>query len=895
MASTVDPTRSAAPKTAGADAPLAGAGGASSDGPELDPAHSPASAKKNFSIGARLAAVVLVTGATTFGAIGVLTAMRLNRGLNEQGAALSELSEQQMSEKLDGEARLARARLEMMFAETGRQVRALAQRSDVVKAVASQNDVTIRELFAPAAKILELDALLAVAADGHFVGASSALDLLNLSEALALTDLSAAIGEVLANNSRVSRKVFESTRRFGPVLAPALGIADGERVGHIVIDPIFDDFGDVAGALIGVRALAAMETTLENFSTLARAGVAVVSGRGVVSSGGGRALQLRYDHVREGELLHSLDRGNVARCVDYVADLKVCAHTRTAEVKASQEQMFRIGAEQTRSLMIWFLVLAAGSLVALVSALLISVRHATRGLPQLSRAATAVAEGDLEVPFRATGFGEVHSLGIAFEAMLTNLRTSLGRIRQLAFYDPVTGLSNREKIRIDGAALLGGLGRDELGVFLFMDLNRFKGINDTFGHKAGDNLLRIVAARLSAFFRAEKEAGRVTEALLARVGGDEFLAVVRCRGAETEVCARAEKLLEKLAEPYEVGSARMMIGASAGIAICPAHGSDYETLLMNADIAMFEAKRRGRGSYALFTPDAAEMMQERLTIEHDLKVAVRERRFNVHYQPKISCADGSIVGVEALVRWSHPERGYISPGKFISIAEETGLVPDIGLFVLERAIDDIGRLLADGLAVTVAVNVSILQLEDPNFSETVAAIIAKTAFPPKMLELEITESMAMRDSEVVQAQILKLRAMGINIAIDDFGTGYSNLAMLARLPIDTIKLDRSLVQDVAENREKQMLVRTVMGLARSFGFKTVAEGVETHPELDFLVREGADMAQGYLFSPAVPIETVNLLLRPRGLEGLLKDPQEQKDAQDQKVLLYPGSFRRKKA
>src|SRR5215204_1516875 len=353
LASTVDPTRLAAPKTAGADAPLAGAGSASPDGPELDPARSPASAKKNFSIGARLAAVVLVTGATTFGAIGVLTAMRLNRGLNEQGAALSELSEQQMSEKLDGEARLARARLEMMFAETGRQIRALAQRSDVVKAVASQNDVTIRELFAPAAKISELDGLLAVAADGHFVGASSALDLLNLSEALALTDLSAAIGEVLADNSRVSRKVFEATRRFGPVLAPALGIADGERVGHIVIDPIFDDFGDVAGALIGVRALAAMEGTLENFSTLARAGVAVVSGRGVVSSGGGRALQLRYDHVREDELLHSLDRGNVARCVDYVADLKVCAYTRTAEVKASQEQMFRIGAEQTRSLMIW--------------------------------------------------------------------------------------------------------------------------------------------------------------------------------------------------------------------------------------------------------------------------------------------------------------------------------------------------------------------------------------------------------------------------------------------------------------------------------------------------------------------------------------------------------------
>jgi diguanylate cyclase (GGDEF)-like protein len=561
-------------------------------------------------------------------------------------------------------------------------------------------------------------------------------------------------------------------------------------------------------------------------------------------------------------------------------------------VKASQEQMFRIGAEQTRSLLAWFLVLAAGSLAALVTALLVSVRHATRGLPQLSRAATAVAEGDLEVPFRATGFGEVHSLGVAFEAMLTNLRTSLGRIRQLAFYDPVTGLSNREKIRIDGAALLSGLKVGEVGVFLFMDLNRFKAINDTFGHKAGDNLLRNVANRLTTFFEGAREAGRVEEALLARVGGDEFLAVIRCRAEGLDVGARAERLLEKLGEPYEVGSARMMIGASAGIAICPEHGADYETLLMNADIAMFEAKRRGRGSYALFTPDAAEMVQERLAIEHDLRVAVQERRFSVHYQPKIACTDGSIVGVEALVRWSHPERGYISPGKFISIAEETGLLPDIGLFVLERACEDVGRLIADGLSITVAVNVSVLQLEDPHFSETVAGILSKTGFPPKALELEITESMAMRDSEVVQGQILKLRAMGINIAIDDFGTGYSNLAMLARLPIDTIKLDRSLVSNVHDNPEKQTLVRTVMGLARSFGFKTVAEGVETHPELDFLVREGADMAQGYLFSPAVPIETVNLLLRPRGLESLLKDPQ---DAKDQKVLPYPGNFRRKKA
>src|SRR5829696_10343610 len=220
---------------------------------------------------------------------------------------------------------------------------------------------------------------------------------------------------------------------------------------------------------------------------------------------------------------------------------------------------------------------------------------------------------------------------------------------------------------------------------------------DTFGHKAGDNLLKKVAARLSGFFEGERQDGRVSEALLAPVGGDEFLAIVRCKSSEADVEARAEKLLERMGEPYEVGSSRMIVGASAGLALCPTHGSDYETLLMNADIAMYEAKRRGRGNYALFTPDAAEMMQERLAIEHEL-VAVREGRFSVHYQPKISCVDGSIMGVEASVRWSHPVRGYISPGKFIAIAEETGLVPDIGLFVLERATHDIGRILAEGLS-----------------------------------------------------------------------------------------------------------------------------------------------------------------------------------------------------
>jgi diguanylate cyclase (GGDEF)-like protein len=565
-------------------------------------------------------------------------------------------------------------------------------------------------------------------------------------------------------------------------------------------------------------------------------------------------------------------------------------YTDVAEAMASQQQMFRIGAEQTRALMGSFLILAAGSLVALVGALLLSVRHVTHGLPQLSRAAAAVAQGNLEVPFRASGVGEVHSLGVAFETMLTNLRSSLGRIRQLAFYDPVTGLANREKIKLDGEVLIKALKHRETAVFLCVDVTRFKSINDTFGHKCGDNLLREFGNRLHGFFAGLQASGEIVESFVARIGEDEFLAIVRCASDQVDIRACTERLTGRLSEPYEIGSTRIMTGATIGIAACPAHGSDYDTLLMNADIAMYDAKRKGRGSYAVFTPDAAEMVQERLAIEHDLKVAVSERRFQVHYQPKISCADGTIVGVEALVRWSHPKRGYISPGKFIAIAEETGLVPDIALFVLDRAINEIGRIIDDGLSVTAAVNVSVLQLEDLHFSQTVETLLAKARFKPQALELEITESMAMRDSEVVQKQILRLREIGVRIAIDDFGTGYSNLAALARLPIDTIKLDRSLVQDVSSNIEKQTIVRTIFGLARSFGFKTVVEGVETHAELDFLVREGADMAQGYLFSPAVTIETINLLLRPKGLEGLLTD---QGPSQDENVLRYPGARKRR--
>jgi diguanylate cyclase (GGDEF)-like protein len=532
--------------------------------------------------------------------------------------------------------------------------------------------------------------------------------------------------------------------------------------------------------------------------------------------------------------------------------------------------MFKIGAQQSQSMMTWFLILAAVSLLGSVGALLVSVRYVTRGLPQLSRAAASVAKGELDVPFAATGVGEVRSLAVAFETMLSNLQSSLGQIRQLAYFDPVTGLSNREKIRLDAAALLRGAAPSDAVAFLFIDLNRFKSINDTFSHKVGDQLLAKVAERMRDFFASLSVGDLRGEPLMARLGGDEFLVVLRADRDRSNVTELVERLLDVLREPYEIGPARMMAGASIGVSLYPFHGDDYETLLMSADVAMYVAKRRGGSNCVFFTADAAEIMQERLAIENDLKIAVRDRRLEVHYQPKVSCTTGRIVGVEALARWQHPKRDYVSPSKFIAIAEEAGLVPDIGLFVLERSIEDFARVLGGAEPVSLAVNVSVIQLEDLNFAAALDAILQRTGFPPTLLELEITESMAMRNSDVVQDQIAQLRALGIRFAIDDFGTGYSNLATLARLPVDVIKLDRSLVADLPASAEKQTIVRTILGLARSFGFSTVAEGVETQDELDYVVREGVDIAQGYLFSPAVPISTLLLLLQPSGLVDVIR-------------------------
>lgn len=818
-------------------------------------------------VGAHLAWVVLLTGALTFAVVGVVSLVRLRADTEEQATAVAQLSRQQLARKLDGEARLAEARLRVLFDEAHRQTRYLSQRQDVVKAVVSANSVAMQLLLHPASVTGELDGFLVSDAGGNIIGSSRTTDLLIAGEAIARLGLADRIGLVLKNNRRSDRRSDRTTLRVMPDDDRAIGMPDGRAIAHFAIEPVFDDFGDVAAVLIGIRSLAPSESTFEQFSSIVNAGVLVKDGDLVLSSGGLPAFDFRATtKLADDELIFGSGGNRVGRCAVHELGLLVCVHVEASEVQEAQQQMLRVSERQAGTLFTWFLLLAAGSLGILVSVVLISVRRVTRGLPQLATAAASVARGDLDVPFRAIGVGEVRGLGQAFEVMLANLRESLGQTRKLAFFDPVSGLPNRAKLRIDGTEALASAMSEV--VFLFIDLDRFKSINDTFGHKTGDLLLGALAQRLVDFFDDRVRSHEIGAFRIGRLGGDEFLVILDVGATEALLTGVVDELIRRLGEDFVIGSAHMTVGASVGIAIGGRDGETYDDLLVSADVAMYEAKRSGTNSYAFFTPQAAALVQERLAIEKDLRVALHDRTLSVLYQPLFSLRHGRIVGAEALVRWRHATLGDIPPGKFIGIAEDAGLISELGQFVLERAVTETAALVRDSGDLRIAVNVSVLQLEDPTFAATLEACLAQAGFPLERLEIEITESVAMRASEVVQLQIVRLRRAGVHFSLDDFGTGYSNLSRLARLPVDTLKIDRSLIAGIHHSSEQQAIVRTILALSQSMGFASVVEGVEVAEERDFVTEAGADFAQGFFFSRPVSSDMLKAMQHTRALRRI---------------------------
>jgi len=430
---------------------------------------------------------------------------------------------------------------------------------------------------------------------------------------------------------------------------------------------------------------------------------------------------------------------------------------------------------------------------------------------------------------------------------ITERRRAEAQITHMARHDQLTGLPNRLHFRerVD-AALVAGLPFAVLSI----DLDDFRAVNDTHGHPAGDAVLREAAARLLA---AVPEGS-----IVARLGGDEF-AVVQwpLAGADSAACL-AERLIGALSEPWRVGDGEAMLGASIGIAIAPGDGDGADTLIAHADLARDLARREGRGSFRFFEPGMDARQQKRRLLEADLRHALGNGEFLLHYQPLVELASGTVTGFEALLRWKHPRRGLVSPAEFIPIAEHLDLIGPIGAWVLARATADAAAFPGSP---RISVNVSPLQFRRPGLVEAASEALARSGLPADRLELEITESVLLDEDEMTRQTLHRLRALGIRIAIDDFGTGYSSLRTLRGFPFDKIKIDRSFTRDLGISPDARSIVSAIVGLGRALGMRITAEGVETEEQLACLLAEGCSEAQGYLFSRPRPAEEIPLLLR----------------------------------
>lgn len=437
---------------------------------------------------------------------------------------------------------------------------------------------------------------------------------------------------------------------------------------------------------------------------------------------------------------------------------------------------------------------------------------------------------------------------------ITERRKNEETIKQLAFYDPLTGLPNRALFNDRLNQELAKTRRHkELLAVMFLDLDRFKVVNDTLGHALGDLLLQEVAQRLKSIIREGDT--------LSRFGGDEFVMIFPDTTCLEDISVIAEKILKDLSEVYVLNGTGVHITASIGISVFPENGDEKEVLVKNADTAMYYAKEQGRNNYQFYCATINENALERLILQSHLRKA-RDNEFIVHYQPQVDLRSGRISGAEALVRWQHPEYGMLSPGKFIPLAEETGLISSIGRHVCFTACAQNKTWQEAGFfPIRMAVNISMYQFSQKDFVKMLKGVLDEVGLAPEYVELELTESIVMQNLEHTASTLNELRTIGIQCAIDDFGTGYSSLSYLKNLPIGKLKLDKSFVHSLTKDPNDDAISRAVISMAHSLNLRVVAEGVETAEQLEFLRAHHCDEAQGYLFGKPLPArEFVQLLI-----------------------------------
>lgn len=598
------------------------------------------------------------------------------------------------------------------------------------------------------------------------------------------------------------------------------------------------------------------------------------SGSAFVTDAAGQILMHR-DPEKRGQLLPSQVaevlvspmRDLSRRTVEYRDDTGIYLGQRLADrlflfAYVPQEEFSATG----RRLAAVVAAIAAGTFVVTTGLLFLFLNALLlRPLQKLGEAAREIGKGNFLAPISVASRSEVGILARSLKDMGRELHDSNKQVRYLAYHDALTGLPNRTMFGeyLQQALEQNRHSRSPLAI-LFVDVDDFKSVNDSLGHQVGDALLARVADRLRSCLRGEDWLARPSPSsgeLLARLGGDEFtVCLPRVRGPQDAVTV-ARRILHTLAQPVDVRGYELHVTASVGITLFPADGEDVDSLLKNADLAMYAAKERGKGRYQLYSDSLNATALQRLTMERRLREALGRDEFVLHYQPILELATGRVVCLEALLRWQDPTLGLLMPNQFIPLAEETGLIVPLGEWVLRCACAQMKAWIEAGLPrVSVSVNISGIQVGRSELDRLVREALEETRLAPQFLEIELTETSIMLAQDSAAQVLNSLRDMGIRISLDDFGTGYSSLSYLQNFPVDTIKIDRSFVEDITRGEGHTAIVLAVLAMADSLGLQVVAEGIETEQQLAFLKQKGCHLGQGYLFSRPVSAEKIPALL-----------------------------------
>ncbi|MBS1139697.1 MAG: diguanylate cyclase/phosphodiesterase [Proteobacteria bacterium] len=492
---------------------------------------------------------------------------------------------------------------------------------------------------------------------------------------------------------------------------------------------------------------------------------------------------------------------------------------------------------------LWWVTAAVVLVFAVLYLMQFLVVRRAQGILEDQEGRIKAARDTLEIQVAART-EELKRTNSQLEGEISERRQAQSKLNYLAYHDPLTGLANRRCFieRLEESLSESKRHGEKLAV-LFIDLDQFKQVNDSLGHGVGDELLVSVASRLSEHVRLID--------MLARLGGDEFICLMEAVRSEDDVELLAREIIAAFEYPFKLGDHELFLSASVGISLCPSDGNSVLDLMRNADTAMYRAKMLGRGNFHFYTPEMTLKAQERIQMENLLRRALDNGELSVHLQPQVDARSGQLVGAEALVRWNSPELGQVLPMRFIPLAEDSGLIIGLGNWVLRETCRQFMHWRESGFELPqVSVNLSVKQLERPEFIDVLGQILDETGMDPTHLKLELTESVVMAVGDAFTL-LERLRDLGISLALDDFGTGYSSLSYLKMLPVQQLKIDRSFVEGIGRNTGDEAIIRTIMELARSLGFEVVAEGVETVEQADFLSGLGCEQLQGFLHGKAV--------------------------------------------